>query len=132
MSGPRWVPHVVVLTATRSFSATSTSMVTVRSGSADAKDARKRLTPSTPAGKPGGMLWLTKSGAKNSSTLAGSLDSRSSACMRRTSSLLRASWAVAPPSYPAGATRSAMGQSKQRTRRPVAHPEPSPATGAQS
>jgi hypothetical protein len=79
------VPVIVVATAARSPSATSSSIATSTSGKASRSVAKKRLTPSTPGGKPGGMLWLVNPGAKKSSAAFGSRESNSAACRRRTS-----------------------------------------------
>src|SRR3954447_1143657 len=83
---PSCVPSIVVATAARSPSATTSSTRTVTSGNAVRNVSKKRRTPAMPDGKPGGMLWETTSGAKKRSSVARSPEAKSSACRRSTSS----------------------------------------------
>src|SRR6476661_7115253 len=59
------------------------STVTSMSDKPSRNIAKNALTPWIPLGSPGGVLWLTKLGAKNASTTASkSADSNSARCRR--------------------------------------------------
>src|SRR3954469_20010799 len=106
ISAPVCVPVKVVATATRSPSATSSSISTVTSGKASRNIEKKSFTPSRPCGSPGGMLCDTKPSPKNESTTSGSRAASNSVWKRRTrSALTAANRTPRTPAVPMGGAR---------------------------